>query len=597
MKYLGISGFKESDLINIFKIYNTENNGELNYIELINDLYGPFEPEQTFNPKKNNNNNNINNNIINMNNNDNSIKESLIKKKSQQEIQGNLTKKEYLSENSIKEIIEKIRNKLLPNGIKGISQIIENFRKIDTDNSQGIDYEEFKKASNIFQFNLNENELEKAFIAFDRNNNGIIEYDEFLRTIRGEMNDYRKKIVFNAFRSIDINKNGAVNINYIKNKYNAKNHPDVKSGKKNENEVYNDFIYYFDIAYNYLNGSQGDGYVIFDDFLEYYQNISMFIENDDYFELLVNSEWNINNNKSNYYSYNNNNNYMYKENLLENKYYQNSNLNSIEQTPLKNRIINNNNYNNIYNTYSNNNQNKTNYQYNIKPQNQNFNQNINFHLNNQKKISNNPFKKFRDIIASRGPRGIMSLRRSFMLSDEDNSKLIDFDDFIKYCFEYKIPLTVEEQISIFSQFDNNNEGQINYIEFLNTLIGKMNAFRFQITNQVFNYLDVNNNGYIYLNDMRNLYNVKNHPDVVNGRRSAPEVEAEFLDNIDYHFQLLRTDKLRNGKINFQEFNEYYDIISMSIHSDFLFQNILFGVWGLNGDFFENGNQNNYEDNY
>jgi Ca2+-binding EF-hand superfamily protein len=597
MKYLGISGFKESDLINIFKIYNTENNGELNYIELINDLYGPFEPEQTFNPKKNNHNNNINNNIINMNNNDNSIKESLIKKKSQQEIQGNLTKKEYLSENSIKEIIEKIRNKLLPNGIKGISQIIENFRKIDTDNSQGIDYEEFKKASNIFQFNLNENELEKAFIAFDRNNNGIIEYDEFLRTIRGEMNDYRKKIVFNAFRSIDINKNGAVNINYIKNKYNAKNHPDVKSGKKNENEVYNDFIYYFDIAYNYLNGSQGDGYVIFDDFLEYYQNISMFIENDDYFELLVNSEWNINNNKSNYYSYNNNNNYMYKDNLLENKYYQNSNLNSIEQTPLKNRIINNNNYNNIYNTYSNNNQNKTNYQYNIKPQNQNFNQNINFHLNNQKKISNNPFKKFRDIIASRGPRGIMSLRRSFMLSDEDNSKLIDFDDFIKYCFEYKIPLTVEEQISIFSQFDNNNEGQINYIEFLNTLIGKMNAFRFQITNQVFNYLDVNNNGYIYLNDMRNLYNVKNHPDVVNGRRSAPEVEAEFLDNIDYHFQLLRTDKLRNGKINFQEFNEYYDIISMSIHSDFLFQNILFGVWGLNGDFFENGNQNNYEDNY
>ena len=597
MKYLGISGFKESDLINIFKIYNTENNGELNYIELINDLYGPFEPEQTFNPKKNNNNTNINNNIINMNNNDNSIKESLIKKKSQQEIQGNLTKKEYLSENSIKEIIEKIRNKLLPNGIKGISQIIENFRKIDTDNSQGIDYEEFKKASNIFQFNLNENELEKAFIAFDRNNNGIIEYDEFLRTIRGEMNDYRKKIVFNAFKLIDINKNGAVNINYIKNQYNAKNHPDVKSGKKNENEVYNDFIYYFDIAYNYLNGSQGDGYVIFDDFLEYYQNISMFIENDDYFELLVNSEWNINNNKSNYYSYNNNNNYMYKDNLLENKYYQNSNLNSIEQTPLKNRIINNNNYNNIYNTYSNNNQNKTNYQYNIKPQNQNFNQNINYHLNNQKKISNNPFKKFRDIIASRGPRGIMSLRRSFMLSDEDNSKLIDFDDFIKYCFEYKIPLTVEEQISIFSQFDNNNEGQINYIEFLNTLIGKMNAFRFQIINQVFNYLDVNNNGYIYLNDMRNLYNVKNHPDVINGRRSAPEVEAEFLDNIDYHFQLLRTDKLRNGKISFQEFNEYYDIISMSIHSDFLFQNILFSVWGLNGDYFENGNQRNYEDNY
>ena len=133
---------------------------------------------------------------------------------------------------------------------------------------------------------------------------------------------------------------------------------------------------------------------------------------------------------------------------------------------------------------------------------------------------------------------------------------------------------------------------INYREFLNVLIGKMNIFRFQIVTQVFNYLDYNNNGFITIDDMRNYYNVNNHPDVINGRRSASEVEAEFLDNINYHFILLRTNKLKNGHITLQDFTEYYDIISMSIHSDILFQNILLGVWNIKFN-----NISNFERNY
>ena len=133
-------------------------------------------------------------------------------------IQNNLSKKEYLEDSSIKEIINKIRKIILKRGIRGISSIIENFIEIDINNSQSIDFEEFKKASNEFKFDLNENELEKAFFAFDLNNNGLIEYDEFIRVIRGEMNNFRKKIVFNAFKSIDTNNIGAVNIEDIKKK-------------------------------------------------------------------------------------------------------------------------------------------------------------------------------------------------------------------------------------------------------------------------------------------------------------------------------------------------------------------------------------------
>ncbi len=577
MKQIGISGFKENDLKNLFKLYKKEEDNELNYIEFINTLYGQFNLEQTFNTK---NNNNINKNEImnNIEKNNLEINEMTIQK--EKLIQNNLSKKEYLEDSSIKEIINKIRKKILKRGIRGISSIIENFREIDINNSQSIDFEEFKKASNEFKFDLNENELEKAFFAFDLNNNGIIEYDEFIRVIRGEMNNFRKKIVFNAFKSIDTNNIGAVNIEDIKKKYNCKNHPEVKIRKRSEQQILNEFIHNFEITYNYLNGSDADGIVMFDDFLEYYQNVSMSIDNDDYFEFLVNSEWKDNSNNNNYI-YNNYNNYIDQSPI--NKYHNDSSLlKTADQTPIRNISINNNNNNNNYNNYNTPPiYNKSNY-HNI--ENYHINQ-INFpHQRNFSNLNNknpsNCFKKFRDIIASRGPRGIMSLRRSFMLSDEDNSNLIDYDEFLKYCFEYKIPLSEEEEISIFSQFDNNNDGHINYIEFLNVLIGKMNIFRFQIVTQVFNYLDYNNNGFITINDMRNYYNVNNHPDVINGRRSSSEVEAEFLDNINYHFILLRTNKLKNGHITLQDFTEYYDIISMSIHSDILFQNILFGVWNL-----------------
>ena len=590
MKQIGISGFKENDLKNLFNLYKKEENNELNYIEFINSLYGQFNLEQTFNRKINNNINKKE--IMNYTEKNNlEINEMTIQK--EKLIQNNLSKKEYLEDSSIKEIINKIRKIILKRGIRGISSIIENFREIDINNSQSIDFEEFKKASNEFKFDLNENELEKAFFAFDLNNNGLIEYDEFIRVIRGEMNNFRKKIVFNAFKLIDINNIGAVNIEDIKKKYNCKNHPEVKIGKRSEQQILNEFIHNFEIAYNYLNRSDADGIVIFDDFLEYYQNVSMSIDNDDYFEFLVNSEWKDNNNNNNYI-YNNYNNYIDQSPF--NKYNNDSSLlKTADQTPIRNISINNNNNNNNYNTPPM--CNKSNYH---KIENYHINK-INFphqrnfsHLNN-----NNPsncFKKFRDIIASRGPRGIMSLRRAFMLSDEDNSNLIDYDEFLKYCFEYKIPLSEEEELSIFSQFDNNNDGHINYIEFLNVLIGKMNIFRFQIVTQVFNYLDYNNNGFITIDDMRNYYNVNNHPDVINGRRSSSEVEAEFLDNINYHFILLRTNKLKNGYITLQDFTEYYDIISMSIHSDILFQNILFGVWNLKLNNISNFERNNIKKN-
>ena len=48
------------------------------------------------------------------------------------------------------------------------------------------------------------------------------------------MNDFRKGLAAKAFAIIDKDKSGTLDINDIRGVYNAKFHPDVKSGKKTE---------------------------------------------------------------------------------------------------------------------------------------------------------------------------------------------------------------------------------------------------------------------------------------------------------------------------------------------------------------------------
>jgi len=77
---------------------------------------------------------------------------------------------------------------------------------------------------------------------FDRNGDGTIDYDEFLRGVIGEMNDFRKTLAMKAFSIMDIDKSGILDINDIRQKYNAKMHPDVIAKKRTEDEILYDFL-------------------------------------------------------------------------------------------------------------------------------------------------------------------------------------------------------------------------------------------------------------------------------------------------------------------------------------------------------------------
>ena len=98
---------------------------------------------------------------------------------------------------------------------------------MDDDGSKTISEYEFAKACKDFKVGINEENVPIVFEAFDSNRDGTLNYDEFLMAVRGELNEFRRGIIEKAFRKIDKDGSGEIDIDDIKDLYNASKHPDV----------------------------------------------------------------------------------------------------------------------------------------------------------------------------------------------------------------------------------------------------------------------------------------------------------------------------------------------------------------------------------
>ena len=174
---------------------------------------------------------------------------------------------------------------------------------MDDNNSRTLDREEFRKALKDFKIEVPDDHIAVVFNAFDLNRDGTIDYNEFLRIIRGDLSQGRLALVRKAFQKLDRDGSGIVDINDIRDVYNASKHPDVISGKKTESQIFNEFLETFETHHNIMNGTQADGQVTQDEFIEYYTNVSASIDNDEYFALMMNNSWNLTGDANTYKKY------------------------------------------------------------------------------------------------------------------------------------------------------------------------------------------------------------------------------------------------------------------------------------------------------
>ena len=93
---------------------------------------------------------------------------------------------------------------------------------------------------------------------------------------------------------MDTDGNGVLNYLDIQGRYDGSRHPDVLEGKKTEQEVLNEWLETFEQHHATANGGQPDHTVTKEEWNEYYTNVSSSIDDDAYFELMMNNAWKMN---------------------------------------------------------------------------------------------------------------------------------------------------------------------------------------------------------------------------------------------------------------------------------------------------------------
>lgn len=190
--------------------------------------------------------------------------------------------------------------------------------------------------------------------------------------------------------------------------------------------------------------------------------------------------------------------------------------------------------------------------------------------------------KFINALKQRGTRGINSLKRTFEVSDKDNDGYINETELINLLTTLRIELNNNERKELFKEMDTNIDSNIDYNEFIESILSEMNEERISRLKQVFYILDKTSSGYITLDDLKDNFLYKKHPDVLKGKRSSEEIYAEFLDEIEYYFNLTKKNcEINTNKISFEVFLDFYRGISFCFEKDENFIDILCRVWGIN----------------
>lgn len=478
-----------------------------------------------------------------------------INNKEEQEMNNNENKEEA---KEILESIDKLRQILIKQGAKGVMNLLRNLRNVDLVGSNGVDLDEFitviqnvlKDSDGSFPVK----EIHNIFNIYDIKEKGIMEYKTFLNDLfkLKSMPNSRKAHLEKIFDHLDFERKQALDINELVSLY--------KKPEPDEPNPIPDLLETFVIFHNIIRGTRNP-LVNLEDFIEYYNYINFLIpnsKNDKIFIDLTSEGWRLND-KS----------FDERKNIALNKI---GDLGKQKNREAKQKLIGNS---------------KTPYGTNKDK--------INYNLNEEDATIQYNVNRIEDLLAhlranliQRGPRGLMSIKRTFMLLDENSDKRISFHEFEKMFKRYRFILSQVEINNLFNYFDKDGSGYIDYGEFVNGIVGDLNEFRKDVLKQVFEKLDKEETGFITVGRLRESYNPKEHPLVRQGKRSEDEILGDFIDILEYHFSLLNEKNDENVdvndiKIDFEDFCDFYKTISICIEEDKYFEVMVLSEWGIKKD--------------
>jgi len=160
----------------------------------------------------------------------------------------------------------------------------------------------------------------------------------------------------------------------------------------------------------------------------------------------------------------------------------------------------------------------------------------------------------------------------FRIFDDDGNRQISLSEFRNGITDYGCILSREEIETIFNKFDTDGSGSIDFDELLYNIRPPMNEKRRRLVVMAFQKLDKNKDSVITIDDLKGVYDVRQHPKYQSGEWTEDEVLLKFLDTFE-------SDGDR-GTITGEEFMNYYSGVSASIDHDGYFDLMMRKSWKL-----------------
>ena len=457
----------------------------------------------------------------------------------------------------LNEVYSKLREKFIIFGRKTLFNFLKHFKFYDN-KTKNISKCNFSKILKNFNIKLSIDDIDIIFKNFSTDNiYNSMNYQIFLKNlVLGYVSNNRRNIINYIYDSLLKRAESferEIDINFLKEEYNAINNYFIKEENENRNE-FEECLETFHYSFNGLKNEK----INKNEFCDFYYFISFLIEDEDDFVELISNEWkiNISNNQilDNINKRDKNKNEYNQENIKDTRHIKKIDINKAKEikeakeiSPLKNE-----NYNELYS-------------------------------NEAQKYA---LCLLTNKLLKRGIRGVLYLYSQF-LSLYPSLDKITFNDFVFVLKIQHLDLDIESMKKIFNMFTvkQNEKLYLDFYSFMRTYKKELNEKKLNAVEEAFSRIDSKGEDKVSINTLKMKYNAAKHPSVIIGKCTEDEKVMEFLDCFGLCYNILKLDSNfknddcnNNEYVDFEVFANFYEYVSFIYPRDSDFERVVKATW-------------------
>lgn len=194
---------------------------------------------------------------------------------------------------------------------------------------------------------------------------------------------------------------------------------------------------------------------------------------------------------------------------------------------------------------------------------------------------------FNDQIKTRSIKVYTGIGRMLNKMSVKTEGYIDLQQFHYALSEYNLQIHEDDLDRVWNVLDLDNTGYLSYYTLLRACLGEMNQLRHSYFRELMHKLDTQKSGYIQLTDVHKFYRAKQHPKVKNGEISEKDYFEQLLSyfvsvqvrDLDQYRASIQSN-INSPLISYEQFENYYNGLSLIVQSDSSFLNILKNSWSI-----------------